>query len=71
MSRGKKEARRAREASESAAAEAREQRAALAAKEAEEKDKIQRKLIRGIKGRFNPFEFLPDSRATLGKSERN
>lgn len=70
MSSGRKEARRAREQAEQSAEEARRLRADISRKEKEERVKVQRKLIRGIRGRFNPFEVLPGSGSTLGGSSQ-
>lgn len=59
-------AKSARRDAERAAQEARRVREEMAAKERLEKDKANRKLIRGMKGRFNPFEVLPGDKPTLG-----
>lgn len=61
-----RKARRAEEALQRSAAEARELRTQVQRKDKAERLKVQNKLIRGIKGRFNPFEFLPDVKDTLG-----
>lgn len=71
MSSGRKEARRAREQAEQSAQEARNLRADISRKEKEERVKVQRKLIRGIRGRFNPFEFLPGGSTLGGTGEQN
>ena len=68
--RGRKEAKRAREEAQRAAEEARVLRAETMQKEKEEREKAQRKLIRGIKGRFNPFTFTRDEKATLGGGDK-
>lgn len=60
MSFGRKQARSARADAEQSAAEARNLRASIEKKEAEERLKVQRKFIRGVKGRFNPFAIFSD-----------
>lgn len=62
----KSQAREARASAEAAAAEARALRAEASRKEQEERVKVQKKLIRNIRGRINPFEVLPEVKPTLG-----
>lgn len=64
----RKQAREARAQAEEAAAEARSLRQTALQKEQEERIKVQKKLIRGIRGRLNPFEVLPQPANTLGGS---
>lgn len=64
-----KEAKKARREAEAARAEASQLRADSQRKVKAEREKVQRNLIRGVKGRFNPFEVLPGGE-TLGAPEK-